>query len=262
MPDPPEEPNAHSLAKATAEAVAPEVSKYIGTILGASQIEAGEMAAEWIRYHRFKRSIKYLKKSMKQLEDAGLHPQEVPVKTLVPLMENASLEDDEELSDRWASLLANAAAGGDVPPSFTRILSDLEPVHARVLDELYNVSMSMAPGHRDQAGISGPKTAEAHGMDREQFGAVVDNLFRLRVAQGVSEIERWDSALVATPLGRRFVRACRPPGQPDPPIRWQTHQDFKAYCARTRGTSLQPQDPSVATPQPTAVEPGPLEPRG
>lgn len=252
MSDPPEEPNANSLAKATAEAVAPEVSKYIGTIVGASQIEAGEMAAEWLRHHRFKRSIKYLKKSMKQLEEAGLKPQEVPIKTLVPLMENASLEDDEALSDRWASLLANAGAGEDVPPHFARILADLEPVDARVMDELYKVSMQMAPGNRDQAGLNGPKTAEVYGMDREAFGAVVDNLFRLRLAQGTGEIEQWDRALVATPLGRRFVRACRPPGEPDPPIRWQNLQDFKTYY----------QDLQTAGAQPEAVEPGPLYPRG
>jgi hypothetical protein len=49
-------------------------------------------------------------RAQEMLEDAGLQPGPVPLKTLVPLLQYASLEDDKSLQERWANLLANAAA--------------------------------------------------------------------------------------------------------------------------------------------------------
>jgi hypothetical protein len=73
-------------------------------------------------------------------EEAGISPRAISLKLLVPLLENVSLEDDpddpaadpeeaEAMHERWAAMLANAAAddaGADVPPSFPIILSELE----------------------------------------------------------------------------------------------------------------------------------------
>jgi hypothetical protein len=73
------------------------------------------------------------------------------------LMDGGTLEDDEEMAERWASLLANVAGGArDVPPSFASVLRDLEPEQARILDHVYQTMMQIAPElRRGNLGMSG-----------------------------------------------------------------------------------------------------------
>ena len=59
-----------------------------------------------------------------------------------PLLEGAALEDDENLSNKWAGLLASAATSNEAEhshPSFPRILSEMSPREALILDKLYRV---------------------------------------------------------------------------------------------------------------------------
>jgi hypothetical protein len=83
------------------------------------------------------------------LEEAGLRPHEVSLKALAPLLEGCSLESDPDEStdprdaqrmyERWAALLANAAAGdegAEVLPSFPRLLAELVTTEARMLEML------------------------------------------------------------------------------------------------------------------------------
>jgi hypothetical protein len=229
----PHDPNAHMLAKRVAEEVTPEVSKFIGTVVGSTQIEISDLLAEEIRSFRFKRQIRHVTKAMDQLDKAGLEAGKVPLRTLAPLLEAASLEEDEGLSDRWASLLANAASGAtEVPASFPYVLRELEPKHATVLDELYSLSMQMAPELRRRHGLNGPRSAEIHGLTVPEFHFLVDNLVRLRLAEAPSD--KWDEVLVLTEFGRAFVRACRPLNYIDPAIRWTSHAELIALSSENR----------------------------
>lgn len=84
---------------------------------------------------------------MEFLNASGITPHAVSVKVLVPLLDGASLEDEEneEMIDRWAALLAHAAAGAPVEmvlPSFPRILAELSPAEAVLLDSLYRDATS------------------------------------------------------------------------------------------------------------------------
>lgn len=60
---------------------------------------------------RFKQGVKQMQTAQKLIVDAGMEPQEVPMRTLVPLIEGGSTDDEEDMSARWAALLANAASG-------------------------------------------------------------------------------------------------------------------------------------------------------
>ena len=71
---------------------------------------------------RFKQAVRLVEKVKAICEEAGIEPKAVPLKTLVPILENASLEEDEVLHDHWAALLANANRFGSLLPAFTDIL--------------------------------------------------------------------------------------------------------------------------------------------
>lgn len=198
--------------------VTPEVSRFVGTIAGSPSTEVGELVAEQVRSWRFSREIRYLKKAMQQLEDAGLSPKAVPMRSLAPLLEGASFEDDDEMSDRWAALLANAASGErDVPPSFPSVLRELEPEEARILNHAYDALMRIAPELRIQVGIMKVALVPLVGVAETRLAFHIDNLARLRLVRGTSPMgdAGTDDAIRLTDFGEAFVRACRPPSEPD-----------------------------------------------
>ena len=99
--------------------------------------EAGEWQADAIRFKRIVRVqsvIGTLRQTKAALSDAGLNGQALKLKTLIPLLEQCSLEEEPEMIRRWANLLAAAAVGDPVTPSYVRVLGELTPDQAWVLD--------------------------------------------------------------------------------------------------------------------------------
>ena len=72
---------------------------------------------------------------------AGEEPRTVPLRLMVPVLDGASREDNSEMQERWAALLANASLSSEIdglPPVFASILSNLTPMAARALELLSN----------------------------------------------------------------------------------------------------------------------------
>src|SRR5579863_1360786 len=113
---------------------APEIAKGVGALavavpftaivkrmLGPAADELAEMWRDQVRLYRYERQLKCVEKAEKMATDAGFTPNAVPIKLLFPLLEGASLEEDETLHDMWAALLANASSPDDsdkVRPGF------------------------------------------------------------------------------------------------------------------------------------------------
>lgn len=73
------------------------------------------------------------------LLNIGVTPTPVPLNILQPLLEGASLQEEAELQDIWANLLANAAVPlrtCPILPSFPPILKELTSADVRFLDAL------------------------------------------------------------------------------------------------------------------------------
>jgi hypothetical protein len=170
-------------------------------------------------------------KTERMLTDAGIDPHAVPPRLFLPMIENASMQDDEDLHTRWAALLANAAASPDsVHPSFIEVLRQLTPRDAKLLDELYD----SCTGKRDrkvqpwvtQISYAESQRRKAAGENpKESF----DNLIRLGLIdteyelddskikvglKGVNDVRvqaKLDSDDYLTDFAMRFVQACRAP---------------------------------------------------
>lgn len=167
---------------------------------------------------RLKQSVRLAEKAKKLLDDAGLAPNQVPLRTSIPLLEAASLEEDDELVDRWAALLANATGKTmDVPPSFANVLREIEPAAARLLDKTYERYMNLAPDLRPHFIVKIVETV----LMRPEFEYHIDNLFRLGLLRhsALRTADVYDE-LTLTAFGVAFVKACQPPGTPDPPVIW------------------------------------------
>ena len=212
------------------------VGAFFKTVAG-PLVEASAWAGDVVRRYRFKGQVRTLIAAQQMLSDAGLEAFQVSLKVLVPLLEYAGLEDDvdtandpaqvEAMTERWAALLANAAAAdsaAEVQPAFPRILSELAPVEAAALDWL-----AMQPTGTDLPAFLqrfGYSYADLEGGKWHLHNAYVENLERLRLCQinrGYPEGVRTAVAAFAwtdrpmpvpvhlTDLGHAFVAACRPP---------------------------------------------------
>ena len=82
---------------------------FLGKLISPTIEEVGLLIADNIKYFRFKNQIKILIKAEEYVEKKNIKIKEIPIKILVPLLENASLEENEDLQDKWANMLANLA---------------------------------------------------------------------------------------------------------------------------------------------------------
>src|ERR1700722_8202066 len=110
-------------------------------MLGPAADELAEMWRDQVRLYRYERQLKCVEKAEKMAKDAGFTPQAVPPKILFPLLEGASLEENESLHDMWAALLANASSAQlreRVRPAYISILKQMSPDEAVMLNWMHS----------------------------------------------------------------------------------------------------------------------------
>ena len=129
------------IGKPTAEVVA----DFLKRVLAPTGDALGEAVAhpivEWQR-RRVERAQSVVADAAKLVQEAGATPQQVPGRVLMPLLERASLEEEESLRGKWVRLLTTAATPGakTVLPAYVSILSELSPAEAVALDLIYKQS--------------------------------------------------------------------------------------------------------------------------
>ena len=170
-------------------------------------------------------------KDRANVEGSGHHPQAVSPRLFLPILDRASIEDDEDLHSRWAALLANAGTSpNSVHPSFIEILRQLTPDDAHLLDKLYDSCASkrirrVTPWVDTITYAERERRAAAGENPEESF----QNLIRLGLIQSDYEVDDRRTKVKLTRDGRakinaeleshyelaqfamRFVRACRAP---------------------------------------------------
>src|ERR1035438_2870018 len=131
------------LLKVGADAVIGPVKDVINRLFGPFADELGGLMADPIRMWRYQRSLKLFEKVARLSAARGIELKPVPLKTMLPILEYASVEEDEDLHNRWANLLANSAIDSDrVRPFFPDALRQLGPTEASLLDYMHDVNMA------------------------------------------------------------------------------------------------------------------------
>lgn len=213
------------------------ISKYIGGSLE----QAIGIWEDKLKYRRWENQIRLAEKASDFLKARGLDAPSriVNISIAIPLLEEAAIADaSDELQDKWAMLLANAADanGPSIRRAYVGILAELTPSDAAILEMLYEAD-HIAPRNPDHSPVELstadlPNNVSAvvprqNTIDLGQHqkavenGHVVDpvvelslvNLGRLGLicsaaAFGGMANMNWVSM---TELGRQFVIACRAP---------------------------------------------------
>lgn len=219
---------ATELAKATGTAAGLSIpfTGIVKRMLGPAADELAEMWRDQVRLYRYERQLKCVQKAEKMAQEAGFVPQAVPPKLLFPLLEGASMEDDENLHDMWAALLANAASPdyrGKVRPAFIAVLKQMAPDEAVLLNridesvrsypldetELMKAYVALGFGPRDCKPIYEQLSESASFVER--FEACRDSLEAAQLIRRSDEPFNEDRKHGLSSFGAAFLKICRPP---------------------------------------------------
>lgn len=192
---------ADDLTDAAKQALEP-IRDIVNRITGPLADEIGESLALIARPYRIALGVKMLQKTQRMVKEAGMPAQPVPPRLFLPMLEAASIENDEDLHTRWAALLANAATSpGSVHPSYIEMLKQLDPQDAALLDKLYD--------HFEETGRSvvRPWMNATYAEKAERLKAgdnpeiPFNNLFRLGLIEHLYEIDEKNTK-VKVPIAR------------------------------------------------------------
>lgn len=207
---------------------------FLDRLLGPTVDETSQLLADKVRYRRFKNQVKIIAGARTVLADAGLEPRSVPLRTLIPLVEKASLEEDPGLQEMWSNLLANAATS-DAREGLHRlcvdVLSSISPREALMLQHAYGEYKRKRPELLAKLKTQRPAREEIHAESiffrpsellsraavlETEGDVLLDNLLRLNLFRyEVPEIEDgqnvFPSFVHLTELGLAVLKECQEP---------------------------------------------------
>jgi hypothetical protein len=123
------------------------IADIIKKVAGPAAEEVGLTVQDSIKVYRAKRQYRLFEKVRKFVDKAGYDPKRIPLKILLPSLDYASVEEDDDLHTMWAALLANTARPNseDIPTYFPDILRQLSSNDARLL-----IAFMTAPKPKDE----------------------------------------------------------------------------------------------------------------
>jgi hypothetical protein len=95
----------------------------ISSLLGPAADEFGLMLRDHVRVFRARRMARLFQKTKEMVDGGQIDVLPIPLKLFLPIVDTASLEEDDELQDRWAALLINSS--GSAMPAAPDILRQL-----------------------------------------------------------------------------------------------------------------------------------------
>lgn len=214
------------VAKTTGQAIeaAREAGGFIAKYISGPLEQGMGIFEDRLKYMRWERQIRLMQRSQEFLRLAGLSApsRPIPLKLAIPLMQGASLEEDDYLQDRWAALLVNAANAdfkGEVRRSHAVILEQLTHLDAKVLDALYGLPFEqsqhdgiMTAQLPEQARVAAEKEQE-FPLPAEEIVLSLSNLARLGCVRPLMTWGGGESYGRVNPTiaGKIFVEACSAP---------------------------------------------------
>lgn len=132
----------------------------------------------------------------------------LPVRLAIPLIEQASREDDDSLQLMWAALLDSATKpGGTVAGRkiFIEILGSLEPIDALILRFISEPARKEEYGLLTDAHLNSEEISRRLSLDREEVSTSLQNLFRLGCL-----IDSWQESIESLDFGYTGFRVNNP----------------------------------------------------
>jgi hypothetical protein len=132
-----------AVAETTGKAIdaSRDLGGFLSRIIGGTLEELGGMLHDTVRFRREVRLLRFHQRFEQLRAEAGIASPIKPLelKAAIPLIQAASLEEDDELQDMFARLLVNGTdpeSGIEARRTLVTILQDFGPLEARLLKAL------------------------------------------------------------------------------------------------------------------------------
>jgi len=213
------------VAKTTAKAIGAveKLGSFVAKIVAGPLEQGVGIVEDRLRYARWERQTRLITKSQELLRTLGLtdFSKAVPLKLAIPLLQAASLEDDDLLQDLWARLLVGAATGtsqAELMRAHVALLEQISSFEAQLLRVIYELPYESAKHagilteHLPHAASVRPERGEQQKPKEptEEVCLALSNLSRLNCisvhrSMGGGE---YFSVVHPTRLGLSLIRAC------------------------------------------------------
>ncbi|MDY6879874.1 MAG: Abi-alpha family protein [Thermodesulfobacteriota bacterium] len=221
--------------KETAKA-AQEIAKTTGKAIDASEKFGGFVSRyisgpleqgmgifeDKLKYMRWERQMRLMERASAYMKSIGIEAptKPIPLKLAIPLLEAASLEDDDYLQDLWAKLLVNSSIKGspiDLNRSYIDILERLSHLEATILSVIYALpkeeirNKSILTGNLpDSVEVQDENNKEEPKLPSKEVTLALANLARLGCISLPTTVGGGElfSTIYPAVMGRSLVEAC------------------------------------------------------
>ena len=126
-------------ANASKEAI--QASRELGRFFSGPAREVVGILEDYVKVVRFERRVRLAGRVRKVLIEKGMTgpTRKIPLNIAVPLLENATLEEDDDLQEVWARLLVNggdAGSGIQLRRAFVSVLAEMTSLDVRSLAQI------------------------------------------------------------------------------------------------------------------------------
>lgn len=199
---------AQEIAKTTNTAIdaTSNLGKYAARLFNESSECIVGILSDRLKFIRWERQLRLYDRWREIASERGvaIEPGILTPKLAIPMIESASLEENDELQDIWARLLVSAmdpAHKHKVRAAFIQIIRELEALDALTLSSIYDLYYNVITNDRHRL----PTTSTSFGIKKidilfiqpkstEKYEEIMDNLFRMRLC--APYIENTDMMIV------------------------------------------------------------------
>lgn len=173
------------------------IKDFVEKLFGSSLEETGLIFSDRIRLLRLKNQIKILSNAKEICIKNNISINQINLKTLVPLLEYSSLEEDETLQEKWSNLLVNIIDSEKKYESsiFPYILNQLTSNEVKVLETLSDDRLTSV----NIGVISGIEQSNLIRLGLIELDFVYKKMIRNKITYNKFRI---------TDLGYEFVNCC------------------------------------------------------
>ena len=189
-------------------------------------LETGiEIWHDRLKYARWERQVRLMKRADELLAGvrSGHKLRALPMNFAIPLLQAASLEDNDDLQDMWAKMLVNGLTStndADIRRANIDIMQSLSPFEAIILSKVYSIELDLALSNSvitsdlpDQVVSSSTLSRDVLSHSKEPNEDVKLALANLNRLGCISLGTTWNGNQIFrevfhTILGKKFIEAC------------------------------------------------------
>lgn len=212
------------VAKTTSNAIdaTRELGGFLSKYAGGSIEQAMGIVEDKLKYLRWERQVRLIERANLFLSERGLKQpsRQVPLNIAIPILQGASLEDNDELQDKWAALLTNAADASthiEARRAFISILENLALIDAKILEKIYSPHLKSPSDSGELLEIWTAYLPDHVRTEKPGEGSLrlpinievsLGNIARLGLIVSAMAFGGGLECIHQTAMGREFVRAC------------------------------------------------------